>query len=52
MTVYLDAYGYLIYVEEIDEIGDYALLIDIPGQERLLQQPRSAGLCRRHGEGR
>ena len=26
--VYLDAYGYLIYVEEVDEIGDYALLID------------------------
>ena len=26
--VYLDAYGYLIYIEEIDEIGDYALLVD------------------------
>lgn len=26
--VYLDAYGYLIYVEEIDEIGDYALLMN------------------------
>ena len=25
-TVYLDSYGYLIYVERIDEIGDYALL--------------------------
>ena len=24
----MDAYGYLIYVEEVDEIGDYALLID------------------------
>ena len=27
-TVYLDSYGYLIYVERIDEIGDYALLVD------------------------
>ncbi len=27
-VVYLDAYGYLIYVEEVDEIGDYALLMD------------------------
>ncbi len=26
--VYLDAYGYLIFVEEVDEIGDYALLVD------------------------
>ena len=26
--VYLDAYGYLIYIEEIDEIGDYALLMN------------------------
>ena len=26
--VYLDAYGYLIYVEEVDEIGDYALLMN------------------------
>ena len=26
-TVYLDAYGYLIYVEEVEEIGDYALLL-------------------------
>ena len=25
-TVYLDSYGYLIFVERIDEIGDYALL--------------------------
>ena len=25
-TVYTDAYGYLIYVERIDEIGDYALM--------------------------
>ena len=28
-TVYLDAYGYLIYVERIDEIGDYALLYQV-----------------------
>ena len=27
-TIYLDAYGYMIYVEENDEIGDYALLVD------------------------
>jgi len=27
-TVYLDAYGYMIYVEQNDEIGDYALLVD------------------------
>lgn len=27
-TVYLDAYGYMIYVEANDEIGDYALLVD------------------------
>ena len=26
--VYLDSYGYLIYVEENQEIGDYALLVD------------------------
>ena len=26
--VYLDAYGYAIYVEEISEIGNYALLVD------------------------
>ena len=28
-TVYLDTYGYLIYVERIDEIGDYALLYQV-----------------------
>ena len=28
-TVYLDSYGYLIYVERIDEIGDYALLYNV-----------------------
>ena len=27
-TVYLDAYGYMIYVERVDEIGDYALLVE------------------------
>ena len=27
-TVYLDAYGYMIYVEQNDDIGDYALLVD------------------------
>ena len=27
-TIYLDSYGYMIYVEENDEIGDYALLMD------------------------
>ena len=27
-TIYLDAYGYMIYIEEIDEIGDYALVLD------------------------
>ena len=26
-TIYLDAYGYMIYIEEIDEIGDYALVL-------------------------
>ena len=26
-TVYLDAYGYIIYVEEIQEIGNYALVL-------------------------
>ena len=26
-TVYLDEYGYIIYVEEINEIGNYALLL-------------------------
>ena len=26
--VYLDSYGYIIYVERIDEIGDYALVLD------------------------
>ena len=28
-TIYLDSYGYMIYVEENDEIGDYALLYDV-----------------------
>ena len=27
-TVYLDQYGYIIYVEEIQEIGNYALLLN------------------------
>ena len=26
-TIYLDAYGYMIYVEEVEEIGNYALLL-------------------------
>ena len=26
-TIYLDAYGYMIYIEENDEIGDYALVL-------------------------
>ena len=26
-TIYLDAYGYMIYVEENEEIGDYALVL-------------------------
>ena len=30
-TVYLDSYGYLIYVERIDEIGDYALMYQVNG---------------------
>ena len=30
-NVYLDSYGYMIYVERIDEIGDYALLYNIDG---------------------
>ena len=29
--IYLDAYGYMIYVERIDEIGDYALLVAAQG---------------------
>ena len=29
--VYLDAYGYLIYVERVDEIGDYALMVQAQG---------------------
>ena len=29
--IYLDAYGYMIYVERIDEIGDYALLVTAQG---------------------
>ena len=28
-TIYLDSYGYMIYVEEIEEIGDYALILRI-----------------------
>ena len=28
-TAYLDQYGYVIYVEEIEEIGNYALLINV-----------------------
>ena len=26
-TIYLDSYGYMIYVEENEEIGDYALVL-------------------------
>ena len=26
-TIYLDSYGYMIYVEEKEEIGDYALVL-------------------------
>ena len=29
--VYLDSYGYIIYVERIDEIGDYALVLATSG---------------------
>ena len=32
-TVYLDAYGYLIYVEEVEEIGDYALLLSAANKD-------------------
>ncbi len=28
-TIYLDSYGYMIYVEEVEEIGDYALILNI-----------------------
>ena len=28
-TAYLDQYGYVIFVEEIEEIGNYALLLDV-----------------------
>ena len=28
-TIYLDSYGYMIYVEENEEIGDYALILNI-----------------------
>ena len=34
-TVYLDAYGYMIYVERVDEIGDYALLVEAQGGDRF-----------------
>ena len=34
-TVYLDAYGYMIYVERVDEIGDYALLVEAQGSGRF-----------------
>ena len=34
-TVYLDAYGYMIYVERVDEIGDYALLVEAQGGGRF-----------------
>ena len=30
-TIYVDAYGYMIYVEEVEEIGDYALILNIKG---------------------
>ncbi len=30
-TIYLDSYGYMIYVEENEEIGDYALILNIKG---------------------
>ena len=33
--IYLDAYGYLIYVERVDEIGDYALLVEAQGSGRF-----------------
>ena len=28
-TIYLDSYGYMIYVEENEAIGDYALILNI-----------------------
>ena len=30
-TIYLDSYGYMIYVEENEEIGDYALVLQTAG---------------------
>ena len=30
-TIYVDSYGYMIYVEENEEIGDYALILNIKG---------------------
>ncbi|MFR6693448.1 MAG: hypothetical protein ACLUS6_05345 [Dysosmobacter sp.] len=30
-TIYVDAYGYMIYVEEVEEIGNYALILNIKG---------------------
>ena len=30
-TIYLDSYGYMIYVEENEAIGDYALILNIKG---------------------
>ena len=28
-TIYTDSFGYMIYVEEVEEIGDYALIVNI-----------------------
>ena len=30
-TIYVDSYGYMIYVEEQEEVGDYALILNIKG---------------------
>lgn len=34
-TIYVDAYGYMIYVEEVEEIGNYALILNIAGKLTL-----------------
>ena len=35
-TIYLDSYGYMIYVEENEEIGDYALLLNVADRGNLI----------------
>ena len=48
-TAYLDQYGYIIYVEEIEEIGNYALvLVNAADKGTFVGKKAELVLDRRH----